>query len=179
MSAKGFSRSEGAALWPSADTGQPPGPSGRLRAPEDDFYLPIVLRSRWRLVSACGSQGVDARRSADYQQARSGGSCVRALRWSHLDTQLYARATGPCPQVYGRVGGSIVTLVLSLVHDDTTFADRPFLPNDDADAAPPVVDAKLTPLPHAIRLKYSPRSSATTSAFALPAKDIALSAAPP
>ena len=47
----------------------------------------------------------------------------------------------------------IPTLVLSLVHDDTTFADRPFLPmNDDADAAPPVVDAKLIPLPYAIRL---------------------------
>ena len=33
-----------------------------------------------------------------------------------------------------------------------TFVDHPFLPSNDADAAPPVVDAKLTPLPHAIRL---------------------------
>ena len=46
----------------------------------------------------------------------------------------------------------IPTLVLTFVHDDTTFADHPFLPGNDADAAPPVVDAKLTPLPHAIRL---------------------------
>ena len=46
----------------------------------------------------------------------------------------------------------VPTLLLTLVHDDTTLADRPFLPAAPADAAPSDVDASLTPLPYAIRL---------------------------
>ena len=44
------------------------------------------------------------------------------------------------------------TLLLSLIHDDTTLADRPFVPATAGDAPPPQVDPAITPLPYAITL---------------------------
>ena len=42
------------------------------------------------------------------------------------------------------------TLLLSLIHDDTTLADRTFLPSDTSDQPPAAPDPHLTPLPYAI-----------------------------
>ena len=44
------------------------------------------------------------------------------------------------------------TLLLSLIHDDTTLADRPFVPAAAGDAPPAQIDPVVTPLPYAITL---------------------------